>query len=983
MNSPIEDVAALDVRLETTDRQAADRATASRCRLRRLAAWSLALVAAELAGGRAIAQLDRVAWEELPDRVAEKLVPIEQLRVADWPADPDDVGGAPRTVLQFIENTFYEWQEYDVAGSENDPWICIHMVRPNAHDLSANEAQVLLSASRLWVEAAALLPDLETLDASDPVFDLDTDEPFLTDEELSRFAGVGGAPVGGGDPDIPEGPQPESVIGSDERRRVTNTTSFPWRAITYISNRYSNGYATRGTGFLVGPYTVLTNGHMVYNPSRGGFATFVEVSPGQRQDSAGGNVTRPYGSRTAIELRKSSLYQGSGDFAYDYAAVLLGTPFSEITTYMPLVFNEQASAINIAGYPATVQGQSSRGMWHSFGDVVSVGDRIIRYLADSSGGNSGGPVWVYNSTAGTRRVIAVHALGSPSSNGGPRLVSANQSLITGWMNFTPGTPPPPPPPPPPAVANDLCGNATAVGEGTHSGSNEGAGTDGTASCGGGGSADVWWRYTSAASSDVTIETCGSNFDTVLSVLDACGGSEQACNDDACGTQSRVSFSATAGRSYLIRVAGFGAATGSITLNIAATPAGTADLRITSLTPSNSTPQIGQTFSMEARITNQGTQDAGPFRISYAAGGSPSCGSNFESVPGLIAGASRTVTFSGISYGSSGSKTLTAEVDSCDDIDESNEQNNTRTATIEVQGGAADLLVASLTASNSSPRVGELFSVEARITNQGDIDAGPFRVSYSTGGSPSCGSNYASVSGLAAGAGLTVTFSGISYGSSGSKTLRVEADPCDSIDEGDEQNNSRSVSINVSSPASDLTITRLTPSTRSPEVDASFSLEIRIMNQGPGDAGSFRVSYARSGSPSCGGNFRTVGGLSAGDSRTLVFTGLTYGSSGARTLSAEIDPCGSVDETDETNNTESVAIDVRSSNGGGGNGGGACGASTPLFGFATLIGLVRLGATTRRRRHNPRTGKRCPPAAPTEAHHTTRPRCWIRHRTPER
>ena len=81
-------------------------------------------------------------------------------------------------------------------------------------------------------------------------------------------------------------------------------------------------------------------------------------------------------------------------------------------------------------------------MWHSAGDVVSVDARVVRYLADSSGGNSGGPVWAHSSSTGLRRVVAVHAFGDTSSNGGPRLVSQNQNLIETWMQQTPpfGTP---------------------------------------------------------------------------------------------------------------------------------------------------------------------------------------------------------------------------------------------------------------------------------------------------------------------------------------------------------------------------------------------------------------------------------------------------------------------------------------------------------------------------------------------------------------
>lgn len=75
--------------------------------------------------------------------------------------------------------------------------------------------------------------------------------------------------------------------------------------------------------------------------------------------------------------------------------------------------------------------------------------------------------------------------------------------------------------------------------------------------------DLWWRWTSACDGVVTVETCGTaTFDTELAVyspLALCSPSSSyllACNDDACGTLSRVSFVAIAGQEYLIRLGSY-------------------------------------------------------------------------------------------------------------------------------------------------------------------------------------------------------------------------------------------------------------------------------------------------------------------------------------------------------------------------------------------------------------------------------------------
>lgn len=75
--------------------------------------------------------------------------------------------------------------------------------------------------------------------------------------------------------------------------------------------------------------------------------------------------------------------------------------------------------------------------------------------------------------------------------------------------------------------------------------------------------DVWYFYEPDVGGPVTVGTDGSTFDTALTVFNACGGAELACNDDYSldNTQSKVEFSAVHGKTYLIRVAGFVGRTG--------------------------------------------------------------------------------------------------------------------------------------------------------------------------------------------------------------------------------------------------------------------------------------------------------------------------------------------------------------------------------------------------------------------------------------
>ncbi|MFN9994151.1 MAG: S8 family serine peptidase [Phycisphaerales bacterium] len=132
---------------------------------------------------------------------------------------------------------------------------------------------------------------------------------------------------------------------------------------------------------------------------------------------------------------------------------------------------------------------------------------------------------------------------------------------------------------PPAPANNNCSGATALSSGVIVvGSTQSATNDGSSSCGSTStSPDVWFTYTASGTNAITIDTCGSSFDTVLTVYSgSCGAlTEVACNDDNAsvgpcpgGTTSYISFTPTSGTTYRIRVAGYAGASGSF--NIRAT-----------------------------------------------------------------------------------------------------------------------------------------------------------------------------------------------------------------------------------------------------------------------------------------------------------------------------------------------------------------------------------------------------------------------------
>lgn len=408
------------------------------------------------------AQLQQVAWEDLPARMADRLIPVEQMGISECPKDlgarqPD------RRVLQYIENVLYSWEEYDLEPSG---LFCVVLQRPLSRVLTAAEAQVLLSASSLWTEQQDAVPEDKAVD--DPCEDslqlipkewvAPADPPKeMPPAGLDRGIVGWSSPPGGSKSAEREGEgrsrlkgaplergTAKSVIGSkDDRQRVTGTRGFPFNAIAFLALRDSGG-GSRATGFLVSPYMVLTNGHVVWDAEGGEFIREMKIAPGQTQAAAGRPCERPFGTRDAVRFATNAGWVETQRIDFDYSAAFFETPFSGISTYMPLVFDVapgRGGIVNVAGFPGEVRKEKTLALWHDDDLVEAVQGRVLRHKVDTTGGNSGSPVWELFSQTGQRRAIAVHSSGDPLgvANSAARLVSQNFELISEWVAWTPQT----------------------------------------------------------------------------------------------------------------------------------------------------------------------------------------------------------------------------------------------------------------------------------------------------------------------------------------------------------------------------------------------------------------------------------------------------------------------------------------------------------------------------------------------------------------
>lgn len=163
----------------------------------------------------------------------------------------------------------------------------------------------------------------------------------------------------------------------------------------------------------------------------------------------------------------------------------------------------------------------------------------------------------FTSVAGTTYFIYITGFSSNTGN--------YQMSITGACG---PSGPPPPPPPPPAPANDLCANRATISCGNSlAGTTVNATVDNAGTCVTTNTvAGVWYSFM-GNNNIVTLNTCGSGFDTKLSVYTGSCSSFTCVtgNDDFCSLQSQVTFFAQTGTEYFVLVHGF-SGTGAFTLN---------------------------------------------------------------------------------------------------------------------------------------------------------------------------------------------------------------------------------------------------------------------------------------------------------------------------------------------------------------------------------------------------------------------------------
>ena len=196
----------------------------------------------------------------------------------------------------------------------------------------------------------------------------------------------------------------------------------------------------RGSGWLVGPYTVITAGHCVWDREHGNdYSQSMQVYPARN-----GNISPRVAN--AVDFITVSGWSNHGDTVCDYGAVFLDEPLGDEFGFFAYAEEPDEDLrnmlIHVVGYPATIESGGRElvvdppTLWGQVNRIRDVREQELGYTIDTTPGQSGCPVICWEGED-QFRVVGIHNEGSAGENFATRISAVVYDNIKKWKSWRP------------------------------------------------------------------------------------------------------------------------------------------------------------------------------------------------------------------------------------------------------------------------------------------------------------------------------------------------------------------------------------------------------------------------------------------------------------------------------------------------------------------------------------------------------------------
>ena len=167
----------------------------------------------------------------------------------------------------------------------------------------------------------------------------------------------------------------------------------------------------------------------------GGWARTIKVSAGRNGREF------PFDTLTATQFSSVDRWEQNHDPDFDYGAIHLPSALGEAVGWFAVTAASDADLarrqVNISGYPGSPVFGAEQ--WFHSNGVLRTTQRRVFYDVDTTGGQSGAPVWIQPENDDEPVVVAIHAYGvggapvGQPANSAPRIIPEVLALIEGWV----------------------------------------------------------------------------------------------------------------------------------------------------------------------------------------------------------------------------------------------------------------------------------------------------------------------------------------------------------------------------------------------------------------------------------------------------------------------------------------------------------------------------------------------------------------------